>query len=221
MLALHIKHDWSPRLVIERITLLASVLDFLREKEFIDNWHLVSVFFRRRMPTSHREARLCWRKECGGKAFRLELRLPTVHARERVTLVTRVGPRICVEVGRLAIKRTGGMHDSWHRTTVLGNAGLIVGLALKMRYFIPDTGNTIVVIDEISARPSSATMLVQTTAVLIQRARTIHDVGASLHLCICPVGARMEGNLIATDTFTSVIVKVDSSGILKVQTGSI
>jgi hypothetical protein len=161
------------------------------------------------------------REKCSGEASHLEFNLPTMNAGERIALVTCIGPWICVKVGRLPVQRTCRVHDSWHGTTVLGNAGLIVGLTLKMRYFIPDTGDTIVVIDEISARPSSATMLVQTTAVLIQRARTIHDVGASLHLYICPVGAWMEGNFIAADAFTSVIIKVDSSGILKVPTGSI
>jgi hypothetical protein len=64
-------------------------------------------------------------------------------------------------------------------------------------------------------------MLVQTTTVLIQRARAVHDVGAYLHLRIGPICAWMEGNFIAADAFTSVIIKVDSSGILQVHTGPI
>jgi hypothetical protein len=75
-----------------------------------------------------------------------------------------------------------------------------------MRHFIPNTWNTVVIIDEIGACPSSATMLVQTTTVLIQRARTIHDVGTSLHLRIGPIGAWMEGNFVTADAITGVII---------------
>jgi len=113
------------------------------------------------------------------------------------------------------------MHDFRHGTTILGNARLIVGLTLKMRHLVAHTGDAIVIIDEISARSAPATMLVQTTTVLIQWARAVHDVGAYLHLRIGPICAWMEGNFIAAEAFTSVIIEMDSSGIVKILANSI